>query len=322
MELINMTTAIARRVDALHGTGTDVRGTTNAFDALADAGLAGWNVEKQPVKFADGTALRGVQGLRKGSGYPLHGLSVGDRYNVIQYEQNAELLDAVALETGAMFDSSGPLDGGRKAYLSMRLPDQLVMGDNGDLIDGYIVAFMGHGKVANVFAPTATRVFCLNQQHQITRGNKYKVTIRHTANHSDRMLIARSTLTATISAFRELAEEAEKMMDQRLTDEKFRQIVDGLYPLGGETGSAQTRYDGRMQTMSHLFNESETNSNIRGSVWGGLQSVYEYVEHYATVRGTENGNVTDKRAQRSLVSPTVANERDKAYRAFSSLMAA
>lgn len=313
-------TAIDRR-DALHGTGTDVTGCTRAFDALADAGLAGWNVQTHGLTFADGTPLRGVKGLRKGSGYPLHGLSVGDRYTVIQYEQNAELLDAVAAETGGTFETSGPLDGGRKAFLSMRLPDKLVLGD-GDPVEAYIVAFLGHGKVANVFAPTAIRTFCMNQQPQITRGNKHKITIRHTASAADRMVIARQTLIATVSAFRELAEEAERMLDVQLTNEKFRKIVDGLYPLGGETPSAQTRYDNRMQTMTHLFNESETNSNIRGTAWAGLQSVFEYVEHYATVRGGEGDDISDKRARRALVSVTANAEREKAYSAFSSLLPA
>lgn len=228
-----MTIALApHRVDALHGTGIDVRGTSSAFDALADADLAGWDVQKYQLRFENGTPLRGVQGLRKGNGYPLHGLSVGDRYQVVQYEQNAELLDAVAAETGATFDTSGELDGGCRAFLSMKLPDQLIIG-SGDSVDAYVVAFMGHGKVANVFAPTAVRTWCANQQLHVTRGNKYKVTIRHTRNAVERMQVARSTLVATVSAFRELAEEAERMLQVRLAEEKFRRIVDGLYPLGG-----------------------------------------------------------------------------------------
>lgn len=307
------------RVDALHGTGTDVRGTTSAFDALADAGLAGWNVQKYTLKFEDGTPIRGVQGLRKANGYPLHGLSVGDRYNVIQYEENAALLDAVATTTGATFDTAGDLDNGRKAFLSMKLPEQLVFGE-GDPVDAYIVAFMGHGKVSNVFTPTAVRVWCANQQPQITRGDKHKVTIRHTSSAHERMRLAEQTLTATVAAFRELATEAERMLEVKLTNKKFEDIVSNLYPLGGETANAQTRYTNRMDTLAHLFNESPTNANIRGTVWGGLQSTFEYVEHHATIRGGDGGSITDRRSRRALVSATAAAERDRAYKAFAELL--
>jgi phage/plasmid-like protein (TIGR03299 family) len=317
--MTNVQPLVRDRVDAMRALGTDVTGTTQAFDALADAGLAGWKVEKQQLHYPDGTLNRGVHGLRRGNGEPLHSVSVGDRYQVIQYEHNAELLDAVRKETGGEFDRAGSLHGGTRAFLSIALGDPVILGGS-DPVRGYIVAFMGHGNVANRFAPTAVRVYCENQESQITRGNKHTVTIRHTTKADERMRIARRTLIESVAAFRELAEEAERMAQNQLTDKKFQDIVDRLYPKTKESGRAATEYDNRMRTMRYLFNDSPTNANITGTVWGGLQAVYEYIEHHSRVRGGDGTDPNYLRAERSLIGVSTAADRDKAYAAFTELL--
>jgi len=319
--MTNAQPLVRDRVDAMRTLGTDVSGTDKAFDALADAGLAGWKVDKQQLHFPDGKPNSGVYGLRRGNGMPLHGISVGSRYQVIQYEQNAALLDAVRQETDGEFDRAGSLHGGTRAFISIALADPVILG-GGDPVRGYIVAFMGHGNVANRFAPTAVRVFCENQESHITRGNKHTVTIRHTTKAEERMKIARRTLIESVAAFRELAEEAQRMASKQLTDATFQGIVDRLYPKTKDSGRAATEYDNRMRTMRYLFNDSPTNENIAGTVWGGLQAVYEYIEYHSRVRGGDGTDPNYLRAERSLIGVSTSTDRDRAYSAFTELLTA
>jgi phage/plasmid-like protein (TIGR03299 family) len=315
-------TAVLDRVDALHGTGTDVRGTTSAFDALADAGLAGWNVTKKPVQLTTGEPVPGVFSLARtdrGLNRPLKGVSVGRGYTVVNYEQNAALLDAVATEIGGTFDSSGLLDGGTKAFLSIKLDEEFAIGGV-DPVTAYLVAFMGHGGTSNVLAPTAIRAFCANQQRQISQGNKLKIVIRHTLNAPARMELARETLKTTFQGLADFKKSGELLLSQPMVDSEFKAIVDKLYPLGGESLAAQSRYDTRMGTMRRLFNESETNANIRGTAWAGFQAVSEYAEHFTSVahstRGGDGASITDARSQRALTDAALENRQNKAFGAF------
>lgn len=308
------------RTNALHGAGVDVHLARGAHSALIVAKLAGWRVVKEPVTAPSGTQVPNVYCLTRenGRGKPLRGVSVGPGYTVVQYEENADLLDAVARHTGATFHASGALGQGERAFVSMNLPNKLMIGD--DPLDAYIVAFMGHGKFSNVFAPTAIRTWCANQQRAITRGNQFTVTLRHTKNIKERMAVAEKTLTETVKGLKAYQKAGMEMLSQPLVDAQFQEIVSQLYPLGGDSLTAQTRFDNRMQEMRRLFNESQTTENIRGTVWAGFQAVSEWQEHYSTVRGGDGDSITSKRAQRALISSTFSAEQIKAFDAFRELV--
>ena len=305
------------RIDAMTVLGTDVRESSSAHQALVDAGIAGMGVRKVPVFTGLGKLVEGQYALETALGEPLHNITVGDNFQVVQFEDNAATLDAVARRTGATLTNAGKVDvrnygiGGARAFVALELPEPIVIGD--DRMIGYITAFMSHGLSSNHFVPGAKRTWCANQQSQMVReGHDLKVTIRHTSSALERTALAEDTLMATVAGMRDLETEGREMLAQAVTDEEFRRIIEAIYPLGGDSKAAQTRYDKRVEALQELY-VGPTNANITGTAWGAYQALNEYGQWVQGVRLGEDTSMDRARARRALTSSNLASTQIKAY---------
>lgn len=310
-----MTAPVIDRHDAFTTLGTDVSNSGTAHQALIDAGIAGMNITKVPVSSRNGRTVPGAYLLEDSTGEPLPKMVVGDGFTIVQYEDVATTLDAVAARTGAVFDRAGVLDvrlygiGGARAFISMRLPEQLRIG-GGDLIDAYLVAFMSHGWNSNILAPTGTRVACANQQPQFARSDEFKVVIRHTASAPARTLAAEQALVASVESMKLATREAEQLLAVKTTDAQFREIVEKLYPAGGDSKSATTRHQNRIIDLE-VIRHGDTNTDIKGTAWGDYQAILEYGEWHQNIRGGGD-DITAARARRVLTQPSLATTQLKA----------
>lgn len=310
-----MTAPVLDRRDAFATLGTDVSNTGSAHQALIEGGIAGMNIRKVPVQTASGHAIPHAYALEDVNGIPLPKMVVGEDFTVVQYEDVAATLDAVSQRTGATFDRAGVLDvraygiGGARAFISMRLPEQLRIGGT-DLIDAYLVAFMSHGSNSNILAPTGTRVGCANQQPQFARSDQFKIVIRHTASAPARTLAAEKALVASVESMKAATREAEALLAINTTDTQFREIVEKLYPAGGDSKSATTRHQNRITDLE-MIRHSDTNTGIKNTAWGDYQAILEYGEWYQKIRGGDD-DVTTVRARRALTQPALATTQLKA----------
>lgn len=314
-----MTTALEFRTDALAALGTDVSRSGTAQQALIDSGIAGMDVRKVPVQTATGKTIPHRYALVDATGEPLPNMVVGEDFTVVQYDDVAATLDAVSRRTGATFDRAGVLDvraygiGGARAFVSMRLPEQLRIG-GGDLIDAYLVAFMSHGWNSNILTPTATRVECANQQPQIARDEKFKIVIRHTASAPARTLAAEQALVASVQSMAQATGEAEALLRIKTTNDQFRAIIERLYPKGGDSKQAETRFQNRIEKLE-MLRTGHANRDIAGTAWGDYQAILEYGEWHQNVKGgdDENTNLAAVRARRALTAPNLVKAQLKAF---------
>jgi hypothetical protein len=305
-----MTTALATRPSATALLGADVRHTTSAAQALQVAGLSGLNVVKVPVVTATHGVLVESRYALETHQRPLPGVTVGEDFEVVQYEENADLLDALARRLGASFANAGALTLSR-AFVALELPEAVMVGPDKLMIT--VAAFMAHGSASNYLVPGACRVMCANQQDQMLReGRDYKITIRHTASAHERTAAAEDTLMATVASMDHLAIEGEIMLDQPVTVTQFRDIADALYPLGGDSKSAQTIYDRRIEVLTSIFT-GPTNTNIAGTAWAAYQTIAEYVQWAMSVRGASDTELDHARARRALTSGTAHATQVKAF---------
>lgn len=309
-----MTTALAiRPPSAVELLGTDVSNSGTAHQALVDAGIAGLDVVKVAIQTVDHQeTVRGQYALES-HGKPLHGITVGDDYNVVQFEANAETLDAVARRLGATFANAGALSLSQ-AFVSLVLPEPLEIGD--DKLIATINAFMSHGTGSNVFVPGGCRILCANQQPQLVRdGRDYKVTIRHTVSAPERTALAEEAMMATTAGMKLIVKEGLEMLRQPCSRGDFTEIIDIVFPLGGESKTAQTYYDKRVAILESIFN-GPTNANIADTAWCAYQSITEYVQWAKGVRGVpdnELGELSVARARRALTSGDARKDQVRAY---------
>lgn len=300
------TAFVSARETAWHRLGTVTDGAMTADEALTLAHLKDWNVRKEPmfVHLPDGTVMETGDAFGSMRTNPFTGGTdylgpVGSKWTPIQNEDNCDLLDTLVDEAGAHYETAGSLRGGKEVFVTMKLPETLMIGDI-DPVDIYLAACNRHdGRGALKLLATPVRIVCANTQAAAFREARSEFTIRHTKNHAQAMAVARDALGLTFKYIDGFQQEADKMIQETLTNKAFEDIVKQLVGDPDHMkGAAKTGAINKTMDLMDLFNESPTATQIRGTRWAGYQAVTEWVDFYAPIR--TKGDVQTARATRAL----------------------
>jgi hypothetical protein len=216
------------------------------------------------------------------------------------------------MDAGCVVETLGSLYAGKRAFLSIRTPQGVKVGDN-DLTNVY---FLGHtsfdGSSATTLHSTGVRVVCANTLAAATYGRNKKRTlkIRHTSELAYRVEAARELLDISFELQSDLGEIWSKLVDTSMRFEDGRDVVEQLVPIEGgldkmaenalTTGqkrSVTLVRDTRSQILQ-LWQTSKTNEGNEGNAYGLLNAVTEYADHYARVQGDDKD---DRRAERVVL---------------------
>lgn len=314
---------VSAREHAWHRLGVTLPDSFDALTAMEYARLGGWNVRKEPLTATVITA-EGVTTVRIPDHYasirdsPETGLPealgvVGETYEHIQNEDNAETLDAITGESGAHFETAGSLKGGRQVFLTMKLPQTMLIGGR-DRVDLYLCALNSHnGSTANRYIVTPVRVVCANTQTAAISGAVSSFSIRHTSGSKARIAEARRALGLTFKFAEKFQAEADRMIEAELTRSEFAAIVAQLWPVAeGASARSKTNAGNRARELSALFNDADTNAAIRGTRWAGYQAVTEWADHFAPA-GRGSRDATTARAARVVAGGPVAEVKARAF---------
>ena len=304
--------AVFARKDAWHRLGTTVRDRAfTAEEAMRLGHLGGWDVRKLPLTTAEvsegGVTAIEVPGFATVRTNPFTGEPealgvVGGGYTPLQNEDHAEFLNLLADESGAIFDTAGSLRGGRQVFITMQLPNSLTVGGT-DRVDLNIAALNSHdGSSAFRILVTPVRVVCANTQSAALRNHESSFSIRHTRNAKAAVQAARDALGLTFTYVDAFQVEAERLIQQTMTDAAFDALIDATFGKAEANATKRVREtERRRRSRLHwLFADAETQAGIRDTAWAGYQAVAEYVDHYAPVR--TKGDEQTARAARVLTS--------------------
>ncbi len=307
---------VTARQDAWHALGTTLPDAFTAEQAMEHGHLGGWNVRKAPTFAMDeGGALLPVPGcnmivrdnpIEKGQVDVLSRIGVSDSYKIIQNEEHAALLNALVDESGAHFETAGALDGGRRVFVTMKLPGHLSVGGV-DPVDQYIAAMNSHdGSMAFTLMVTPVRVVCANTMNLAFSNNSHQFRIRHTSG-ADKIMInqAREALEMTFNYLDGFKEQAEQLINTTMTQARFEEII--LKEFGPKEDSAPasiTRAEKKVEQMAELFSDAFTQEGVRGTAWAGLNALTEWYDHFSPVRGDDREAA---RATKALMDPAFKN---------------
>lgn len=171
-----------------HGLGNVVDSVATAKEALHLSGLD-WEVMKVPqyasffnngeyhtVEVPDTFAtVRNVDNKILGT--------VKDRYQIMQNQEAFDFMDTVVGEGAAAYHTAGALDGGRKVWILVKLPGEVLVRVKGhdDITEKYGLLYNSHdGKTMAALKVTPVRVVCQNTLNLAMRGGAFN--IRHTQN--------------------------------------------------------------------------------------------------------------------------------------------
>ncbi|MGW5147560.1 DUF932 domain-containing protein [Rhodococcus koreensis] len=322
---------VSARQHAWHRLGTVLDDVMTAEEALQAAHLANWNVRKMPL-YIPGEPQITDDGVTEGPRIevpdrfatvrtnPITGSTdylgvVGAGYTVIQNEQNAELVNALVDESGAHFETAGGLNGGRRTFLSMKLPESIALRghDGPDVTDMYIVALNSHdGTCAFRFIITPVRVVCANTERAAIAGAVSSFSFRHTSGATGAIAEAREKLGLTFKYQEAFQTEAQKMIDKSIREQDARIVLKKVYKF--EKAETDRQKKGREEVMDkviQLWKESPTIENIRGSRWGLYNAVTEYADHFSPTWG--DADPAQQRAERTVRGGELDVTKEKAF---------
>ena len=316
---------VTARTDAWHRLGVTTTDCLTAEEVMATARLGGWNVHTVGLTATEITS-DGVTTLPISDHFatvrthPVSGQPdvlgvVGSGYTVVQNEQHCELLNLLADEAGAHFETAGSLRGGRETFVTMKLPQQITLqGSNGtDAVELYLAAMSSHdGTAAWRVIVTPIRIVCANTQRIALRAAKASYAIRHTRSAKGKIAEARHALGIVWRYAEEFETAAQALINRTLALDEFQQIVDDVWKVSDDPNDtlsprAAGIRDRRNTTLRGLFLDADTQHAIRGTRWAGLQAITEYLDHHAPAKDD------DVRATRVLTSHALGERKQRAY---------
>lgn len=290
---------VSAREDAWHQLGITLDSSFTAEEAMQYGRLGGWNVRKTPLS----TNVEGVGEILVPEQYAVvrnnpveQGRvdvlgTVGENYVPVQNEAHADLLNALVDEAGAHFETAGAIDGGRRVFVTMKLPGHMSIGGRGgDRVDTYIAAVNSHdGSMAFTFMVTPVRIVCQNTLNVALGSAAPSFKVRHTSGATNAITArAREALELTFNYTDEFEEIARRLVDTPLSADRFDQIITGAFgPAEGAAAATVTRTENKLDEMRELFITADTQSPIRDTAWAGFNALTEWFDHFSPTRGSE-----------------------------------
>ena len=309
-------TFVSTREDALHQLGTRLPDAATAQEAFKFGRLSGWNVRKTPLLAQVGNQqvpVPGTYALVRDNPVVDNQVDVlgtaGTGYKIIQHEDLEGLMDRIAEESGATFDTAGELDGGRRAYLTMKLPGHAKAGGV-DKMDNYITVLNSHdGNIGTWLMVTPVRPRCQSTLNLAFQGGSHVFKVQHTTQaHKYLAQLAHDALEFTFSYLDKVQEEADRLIGTPLAQGKFEQLIQ--HSFGAPKGAAVhtlTRTQNKLDHMAELFADSYNQTGVQGTAWAGLTALTEWHDHFSPVRGGELSS-TDARSIKAMMDPAFKNK--------------
>lgn len=296
------------RVPAWHKKGTITDGAMTASEALQLTGLDGTvSVSEQPVSTTvNGQQLTIDNKFITYRDHAKHGLTalgvVGNRYTPIQDSDAFEFLNYLADESGAVFETAGALGHGERVFMSMKFPESMKLANGQDLVDNYIVAVNSHdGTTSFNVVVTPVRVVCQNTVRLALRKATNKVSLRHTANATQKVQQARDTLGIVFKYQEEFQREVDRLLAVDMSEQDFSKFVETLVPLPSSKDASQREIatvERKRGEITQLWN-APTQANVAGTGWAAYNAVVEWSDWVKRIRG--EGDKDALRAERLIL---------------------
>jgi len=271
------------RVEAWHRLGVVVPDVLTAKEALVTAQLD-WTVDLRPIfsQKPDGTYVpisdrfavtRDVDDKVLGT--------VGKVYTPFQNGEAFDFMDTLVDTGEAKYETAGSLRGGRVVFLTMKVPQEILIGDE-DLHELYILLSTSHDGSRGIRADvTPIRVVCWNTLNMAWGATKTSWQIRHTNSVKGKVAEARETLKLTFKYAEEFKANAEILLASQVEDDLMRKLLEDVLP------ERPKRAEAIQSILAHRSLTPTLADDVRPTAWGALNAFGEYGEHVVTSRSQE-----------------------------------
>lgn len=248
-----------------HKLGNIIPGGTSDMEKVLELGGLNWMAEKRPVHFWTGIPSATDDDFAERVGGKLATMPgkyvnvrvtdeaplgiVGERYTNVQNRDAFAFLQELTDDFGIIWESAGALHGGRRVFISVKLPEHMTIDAEGiaDHVDCYIVyinSFDGSSPVMGLATPWRPR--CGNTERFAVRDAWATWKVRHTASALNRVEEARRNLGLSLRFYKSFEKEETALARAAITMDKAQQVLEGIFPLVEDATDLQKRKHARL----------------------------------------------------------------------------
>jgi phage/plasmid-like protein (TIGR03299 family) len=194
--------------------------------------------------------------------------------------QNAEAFDFIDELPNFTFEKVGMFNGGKKVFVVGKSNEQIDIDGTGDLVDFYLTFLHGHdGKSGIRFILCPVRMFCMNQLNLMLESATFKYNIAHTGDIQFKLAQIQMAIADSRNYVAGLQETIDFMINHKIS-KSIEQFTLELIPMDDEDPAiVVTRKEEARNTIISLYNDKPDLQNYKGTQFGVISAVSDYVSH-------------------------------------------
>ena len=288
---------------AWHELGNVIPGGISDVDSVLDLSGGNFTVSQRPVLYnfkgkrltVDGSFVN----VRSDTGAALG--VVGGIYTPVQNRDGFAFLQELTGSGYAVWESAGPLRGGRKFFISMRLPEDVTVDAGGidEKIRPYVVAVNSHdGTTPFQVVVTPWNPVCGNTERLAVEHAYTRWTVRHTKTALERIGEAQRTLRLSGEYFEQFAAEETRLARTKLLQVEFDELIASLWPVDAD---ASDRAKGIASRRTEALREgfAKDSARVGQTAYAAERAVTDWLDHSAP-RRMIGGSMAAARATAAL----------------------
>ena len=277
-----------------HGLGNKLT-TLQPIDVWKRQAGMDWMIEESEVRYITGNHTVGAIHsfpeqkvlYRSDTKRPL--AVVSKRFQVVQPEEVLEFYRDLTNDAGFELETAGVLREGRKFWALARTGQSATLKGK-DQVNGYLLlATACDGSLATTAQFTSVRVVCNNTLQIALGDNRGAVKVPHRSEF-DAEAVKRQ-LGITVAPWARFVTQMKDLVacpvDPDSVDGLLRRVL--VYP--GHAGKAPVVNEQAVRSVRALYDGSGRGAQLassRGTAWGLLNSVTEYVDHHRRARSDDH----------------------------------
>lgn len=217
---------------------------------------------------------------------------VSQRYQVVQPREVLEFYRDLTEIAGYELETAGVLKGGKKFWALAKTGQSATLKGN-DLVKGYLLlATSCDGTLATTATPTTIRVVCNNTLTIAVNGATQAIKVPHSTKFDalavkQQLGVAVSQWDAFMYRMRMLSER--KVKSHEAMNYFLRVLCDTSAANAGEPATlVNERALKKVQSLYDGQGHGAALDSAKGTAWGLLNAVTEYVDHEKRARSTES----------------------------------
>lgn len=230
--------------------------------------------------------------------------------------------DAILKQGAPTVSTCGALDGGRRVFMSFKLPRDVQVGGMADESTQLWLVVTTSFDQSEPTAATITpiRAVCANTVRAGIAAAKARFTIRKTSNADLQAAQARTALGLVEPFVAEFQQQADTLLDLHVTNARFEQIIQAEFGPGEDASKAQlSRWEPKHDKLMELFVTAPTQANVKNTGWAALNAVGEYADWFMKIKKS-SGDPDAVRFARSIGgNKSVEKPKDTMLRALLAL---